>query len=166
MRAAGPDARAVGLGIGGLLLVFVTLVLVLRVIRHSPVSFRSVQTAHRGPLRTWRNIIEAEQDLYLPCGIRCLTTLRQTMIVEEVTLNVLVQAINSPDLDTVDKRLLTSALKGRMARLAELREAVSQVVAIADYYLLHRRSTIATTLGGLSAALATMAIIAAFLVPG
>jgi hypothetical protein len=164
MREAEPSWVTLALGVAGLLLLGVTLWLILAVIRPQPVSYRDIQAAPRGPLRKWREMVESEQDLYLPCGVRCLTTLRQTMIVDELTLNVLAGAINQRDMDADDRQRLEKALKGRVARLMELRQAASQVVAVADYYKLRRRSTHATYLGGLCAITATAAIVAAFLI--
>ena len=40
----------------------------------------------------WREIVESHQDLYLPCGVKCLTSLRQSMIIEKITLMALAQA--------------------------------------------------------------------------
>ena len=36
--------------------------------------------------------MESHQDLYLPCGVKCLTSLRQSMIIEKITLMALAQA--------------------------------------------------------------------------
>lgn len=164
MREAQPGWKTFALGGIGLLLLGVTLLLILAVIRPRPVSYREIQVARKGPLRKWREMIESDQDLYLPCGIRCLNTLRQTMIVDELTLNVLAGAINLRDIESSNKQLLGNALKARVARLVELRQAASQIVAIADYCQLRRRSTVATYCGGISAIMATAAIIAAFLI--
>jgi hypothetical protein len=163
LRTNGPSGWAVALGAVGLGLLGVALFLVLWVIRPQPVSYRDIQATEHGPLAKWRKMVETEQDLYLPCGIDCLTTLRQTMIVDELTLSVLTGAMNTSDITLADKGLLERALEGRVARLIELRRAASEVAAIADYYELHRRSTIATYAGGLAAILATAAIVAAFL---
>jgi hypothetical protein len=165
MRTSGPSAWAIVLGAAGLALIGLALFLILWVIRPQPVSYRDIQMAKRGPLAKWRRMVETEQDLYLPCGVNCLTTLRQTMIVDELTLNALAGAFNRSDVSPSDKEVLKSAIDGRVARLSEFRRAASEVVAIADYYELHRRSSIATYLGGLCAILATAAIVAAFLLP-
>jgi len=42
-----------------------------------------------GPLYKWQQTLASEKDLYLPCGVRSLTSLRQAMIIEEVTLAAL-----------------------------------------------------------------------------
>lgn len=65
----------------GLLLLCITLFLIVQVMRPQAVSFTDVQRAprHSGPfgsaLGRWREIIESHQDLYLPCGVKCLTNL-------------------------------------------------------------------------------------------
>jgi len=164
MRQAGPSWWTFALGAVGLVLLGMTLLLIMAVIRPRPVSYHEIQTASNGPLRKWREMVESEQDLYLPCGINCLNTLRQTLIVDELTLNVLAGAINLPDIRAGDKKSLEKACKERIVRLVELRQAASRIVAIADYYQLRRRSTIATYVGGVSAITATAAIIAAFLI--
>ena len=80
----------------GLLFLFVTLFLVIQVMRPQSVSFTDVQFAtencgfwkrvfYGNALYKWQTIIEREPDLHLPCGVRSLTALRQAMIIEEIT---------------------------------------------------------------------------------
>jgi hypothetical protein len=164
MRARGPWAWV--LGIVGLVLVGVTLLLVLEVIRPEPAAFNDIQNAVDGPLHDWRQMIESEQDLYLPCGVRCLLTLRQAMLVDELTLNALALAINDPQPAGQDLReLLTKTLKGRMARLSELRSAAARIITIADFYQLQRRTALAAWAGTACGVAGISAIIAAFVLP-
>jgi hypothetical protein len=67
---------ATGWGLAGLALLFVALVLLLRVMQPRAVSFVDVQATDRDglkdamdPLVRWKRVVEAQQDLYLPCGI-------------------------------------------------------------------------------------------------
>jgi hypothetical protein len=69
----------VALLVSGLTLLCLTLFLVVQVMRPQAVSFSDVQRARRriGPFRTalgrWKDIVESHEDLYLPCGVKCLT---------------------------------------------------------------------------------------------
>jgi hypothetical protein len=156
-----PRPLAIGAGVAGLALLGVTLLLVLRVIRPEPVSYFDLQSASRGPLVRWRRTLETQQDLYLPCGVKCLKTLRQTMIVEQLTLNALACAVNNAG-SRQTREALAAAMEGRAARLTELRTAAANVVAIADFYTLRQRSRCATYGGGFSAFLGIGLVIAAF----
>jgi hypothetical protein len=106
--------------------------------------------------------VESEQDLYLPCGNRCLTTLRETMLLDELTLTGLAQAFDPSDKDKDTHKELEEAIRGRMYRLAELRESVSRIVSVADFYVLRRQSTRATYAGGVMATVAAILISVAF----
>lgn len=87
---------AIILGAIGLLSLGLTLFLILQVMRPEAVSFTDVQSAKTRPfqyaLRRWQETVESHQDLYLPCGVRCLTSLRQSMIIEKMTLMALAMA--------------------------------------------------------------------------
>jgi hypothetical protein len=88
--------------------------------RPQSVSFSDVQRSGGpgadvfNPLRKWKDTVESQQVLYLPCGVKCLTGLRQAMIIDELTLYALANAVSvcrPEDLDTLQK-----AQKGRAAR--------------------------------------------------
>lgn len=157
------------IGLGGLALLGVTLFLLLQVMRPQSVSFSDVQrSGGRGthalnPLRTWKDTVESQQDLYLPCGVKCLTSLRQAMIIEELTLFALANAVSvcRPE----DRDMLEKAQKGRAARLKELRAAACQVAVIGEFYRLRFRSSLATYVGLLCGLLGTASVISAFMWP-
>ena len=99
MREHRPPPVAVLLGSAGLVLLGITMFLVLQVMRPQSVSYTDVQCAAprwswlpQRPLYKWRQTVESQQDLYLPCGVKCLTGLRQSMIIEEITLMALSRA--------------------------------------------------------------------------
>jgi hypothetical protein len=151
----------------GLLLLCVTLFLVVQVMRPQTVSFTEVQAArrHAGPfgpaLGRWRDTVESHEDLYLPCGVKCLTSLRQSMIIEKMTLVALAGAKESDEYrDT--REGLEEAQQARAVRLTELRHAAAQVAAIGEYYKLRARSTRATYGGILCTLAGIAAILAAF----
>jgi hypothetical protein len=154
----------------GLLLLCVTLFLVLQVMRPQAVSFTDVQASrkHSGPfgsaLGKWREIVESHQDLYLPCGVKSLTSLRQSMIIEKITLMALAQAKEGQEHRGMRKQL-EGAQEARVLRLHELRDASAQVATIGEYYKLRSRSTRATYGGILCTLTGMSAIIAAFTWP-
>ncbi len=156
--------------LGGLILLCVTLFLIVQVMRPQAVSFTDVQRArrHGGPfgsaLGRWRDIVESHQDLYLPCGVKCLTSLRQSMIIEKMTLMALAQAKESKQHRDMRKEL-EEAQEARAIRLTELRHAAAQIAAIGEYYKVRARSTRATY-GGIACTLTGIAaILAAFTWP-
>jgi hypothetical protein len=87
--------------------------------------------------------VQSEEDLYLPCGVRSLTSLRQSMIIEEVTLGALARARASAR-DQATSRILCQAQAARSARLVELRTTAARIATIGEYYKLRARSTRAT----------------------
>ena len=159
---------AIVLGLTGLGLLGITLFLLVQVMRPQSVSFSDVQRSEGlgidafNPLRKWKDIVESQQDLYLPCGVKCLTSLRQAMIIEELTLFALANAVSvcrtQEDLDTLQK-----AQKGRAARLKELRDAAAQVAVIGEFYRLRFRSSLATYVGLVCGVSGTAAVVAAFI---
>jgi hypothetical protein len=158
-----PDGRAVAVGLVGVGFLYVTLFLVLQVMRPQSVSYAEVQSARAlwpRSLYKWRKVVESEEDLYLPCGVTCLTSLRQSMIIEEVTLGALAQARASAR-DEEASRILCQAESARAARLMELRTACAKIATIGEYYKLRGRSTRATYGGILCSFAGTIAIIAA-----
>ncbi len=153
--------------LGGLILLCVTLFLIVQVMRPQAVSFTEVQRArrHSGPfgsaLGRWRDIVESHQDLYLPCGVKCLTSLRQSMIIEKMTLMALAQAKESKQHRDMRKEL-EEAQEARAVRLTELRHAAAQIAAIGEYYKVRARSTRATNGGIVCTPAGIAAILAAF----
>ena len=113
----------------------------------------------RRSLRKWRRTVESEQDLYLPCGVTCLTSLRQSMILEEVTLGALARARASARHEAASETL-SRAEAARSARLVELRAACAQIATIGEYCKLRARSTRATYGGIISSLAATIALVA------
>jgi len=162
-----PQRTTIVVGLIGIVFLFLTLFLVVQVMRPQSVSYADVQSA-QGPwqksLSKWRNIVESEEDLYLPCGVKCLTSLRQSMIIEEVTLGALARArASARDLQTSE--ILVAAQTARSARLVELRTASARIATIGEYYKLRARSTHATYGGILSGLIGTIAIVMAFAWP-
>ena len=170
MRQHHPAGIAITLGLAGLAFLGITLFLVLQVMRPQAVSYTDIQKAGRGwgplrsPLSRWRETVESHEDLYLPCGVKCLTSLRQSMIIEEVTLLALAQARGRKH-DRETSRRLCEAQAARAARLHDLRVATGQIETIGDYYKLRARSTRATYGGVLCGLVGSAAIIAAFAWP-
>jgi hypothetical protein len=173
MRKNTPSAAAIALGAAGLVLLGCTLFLVVQVMRPKSISFTDIQVSgtdagrwgRRSPLRRWKETVESQQDLYLPCGVKCLTGLRQSMIVEEITLVALAYAINLAQDENDAITMLCHAREARAARLHELRDAAAQVAMIGEYYHLRYRSALATYGGVLSGLAGTAAVVAAFAWP-
>jgi hypothetical protein len=161
---------AVVLFLVGLVLLCITLFLVVQVMRPQAVSFTDVQRARRrtghfgSALGRWREIVESQQDLYLPCGVKCLTSLRQSMIIEKITLMALAQAKEDDQHPEIRKKM-EEVQEARAVRLAELRRAAAQVAVIGEYYKLRARSTRATYGGILFTLIGIAAILAAFTWP-
>lgn len=166
-----PPLTAIVLGGAGLIFLGITMFLVLQVMRPQAVSFADVQNAGMGSwwlprtaLCKWQAIIEVQQDLYLPCGVRCLAGLRESMIIEEITLVALSRATATAR-DPESRQKLCEAQAGRAARLRELRAAAAMVATIGEYYMLRYRSSWATYGGILCGLLATASIVTAFAWP-
>lgn len=170
IRQHHPQGIAIALGLVGLGLLGLTLYVVMQVMRPQSVSYTDVQSAKPGPwlfrmpLNRWRETVESQEDLYLPCGIKCMTSLRQSMIIEEVTLMALARARGSA-IDEQTSRRLCEAQTARAARLLELRTSAARIATIGEYYKLRARSTRATYCGIMTGLLGTAAIIAAFAWP-
>lgn len=172
MRGHTPSAAAIAVGAAGLILLGATMFLVLQVMRPRSISFTDVQVSgdHRrwapgDPLRRWKDVVESQQDLYLPCGVQSLTDLRQAMIVEEITLIALARGISDAQGDPGRGTMLCDARQARTTRLHELRDAAAQVATIGEYYHLRYRSAWATYAGTLTGLLGAAAVIAAFAWP-
>ena len=171
MRDRHPQAIAIILGSAGLVFLFGTLFLVLQVMRPQSVSFADVQSARprrphipASPLYKWQHSLHAEQDLYLPCGVKSLTSLRQAMIIEEVTLAALARAKATARDDPASQKLC-DAQTARSARLLELRTAAATIATVGEYYKLRNRSTWATYGGVTLGLIGTAAVVAAFAWP-
>jgi hypothetical protein len=100
------------------------------------VSFADVQSAgnrrrwhHRTALGKWQAIIQTQQELYLPCGVNSLTGLRQSMIIEEMTLVALSRATATAR-DRASCQKLGQAQAARATRLRELRAAAAMIATI------------------------------------
>lgn len=177
-----PTGWAVALGLTGLSLLATTMVLVLQVLRPGDTSYVDVQrdggrSGHfrmlarllperlrDDPLTTWRDTVENQQDLWLPSGVKCLTTLRQAMIVDELTLMALSCAVTNGGLEESDVGSLQEAQAVRVARLEEFRQAAARVVAVGEFHRLRRRSDVATYLGAPMSTVGTIMVILAFVV--
>ena len=149
--------------LAGLALLCVTLFLIVQVMRRQRCPSNEVRRArpHSGlfgsALGRGRDIVESHEDLYLPCGVKCLTRLRQSMIIEKMTLMALAKAKESGEHHGMRKEL-EEAQEARAIRLTELRHAAAQVAVIGGYYKLRARSTRATY-GGIFLTLAGIAAI-------
>jgi hypothetical protein len=175
MRDHRPAGAAVAVGVAGLVLLGFTLALVLRVMRPHAVSYTEVQTSDqgtrwwpfgssKGSLRRWKRQVESQQDLYLPCGVKCLTSLRQSMIIEEVTLIALAHAAADGGSGEVCGKI-RQAQAARTARLKELRDAAARIATIGEFYRVRFRSTCSTYYGLLCGLGGTAAVVAAFTWP-
>jgi hypothetical protein len=183
LRGRPIPAAAAAAGVVGLLLVSITMLLVLQVMRPQLVSFADIQDAQppsgfRGmlhshaprnmppryvlenPLYSWQITIRQDPDLYLPCGVDSLTELRQSIIVEEMTLVALARARESSGRHDVHEKL-NDAQAARSARLHELRAAAAAIIAMGVYHKVRARSTWATFGGVTFGFLGIVAIVAA-----
>jgi hypothetical protein len=176
---------AAGIGAGGLILLGVTMLLVLRVMQPQAVSYADIQTAgpphglarvlHQrlrrywrhsyvleNPLYRWRRTVEAHQDLYLPGAVTSLRSLRRSITLEEATLVALAQEASERAQGTADREKLSLAQAARAARLLDLRVAAARIAAVGEYYALRARSTQATYGGIICGVLGTAAVVLAF----
>jgi hypothetical protein len=172
MRLHRPPTIAIVIGAAGLAMLGCTMFLVLQVMRPRSISFTDVQVSGEGhrwivgnPLERWKDTVESQQDLYLPCGVRCLTELRQAMIVEEITLVALSRGINAAQDDHDAVEMLCQARNARAVRLHELRDAAAQVATVGEYYHLRYKSAWATYGGILCGVAGAAAVVAAFAWP-
>ena len=163
------------LGALGLALLGGTMFLVLKILRPRFTSFEDVQAA-RPPvggwlrrrlqdrsLGRWREVVESEQDLYLPYGVRDLTGLRQEMLVDKLTLQALCVAIHSSGVPHLEE--LRSAQAAQARRLQELRDAAARIARVGEFYQLCQFSASASVAGGLLGTAGTVALVAAFAWP-
>ena len=158
------NATGTAWGMAGLGLLFVTLLLLLRVLQPGVVSFEAVQKSDQDGVRTrmdplvrWKQEAESQQDLYLPCGISSLYGLRVAIIVEEATIGALAGAIQQaatarsrapgPAADARQQEL-EEAARARIARLHDLKDAVGEVAAVGEFYVLLQRTWTACIVGG------------------
>ncbi|MFF5079235.1 hypothetical protein ACFY36_19425 [Actinoplanes sp. NPDC000266] len=177
MRENPPTWMAVMMGVFGVVVLMGTLLLVLlvlRVMRPQSVSYNDVQTSDQAsgrwnshqslPLRRWKDTVESQQDLYLPCGVKCLVSLRQSMIIEEITLIALAHAVVKTT-EEAEINKIRSTQEARAARLKELRDAAARVATIGEFYRVRYNSTFATYAGVTLAVLGTLAIVGFFTWP-
>jgi hypothetical protein len=178
------------LGVTGLLFLSITMVLILQVMRPQSLSYTEIQDAHapdgsdiqsadgshgglyrrickfirnhalESPLYRWKQTIEAHPDLYLPCGVKSLEMLHQSMTVEELTLIALSRARETAKGEAAQTNL-DHAQAARAARLYELRCAAATIVSVGEYYTARARSTLATYGGAIFGFLGLVTILAA-----
>ena len=116
--------------------------------------------ALESPLFRWKNVVSKQQDMYLPCGVACLSDLRDLTVVEEMTLVALARATENASEHSVRDKL-GAACTARAARLYELRAAEASIVALGAYYKVRARSTLATYGGATFGFLGVILVIAA-----
>jgi hypothetical protein len=135
------DPAAAAIGFAGLSFLGITMILVLRVMQPQAVTYAALETAERpNPIHRWRQSIEANPDLYLPCGVTSLESLRRDMALEEATLVELVRLEETIPDETVTTTLHLAQI-ARSARLFELRKTAASIGLVAEYYALRARST-------------------------
>jgi hypothetical protein len=108
----------------------------------------------------WKNIVSHNPDLYLPCGVASLSSLRCLTLVEEMTLMALARATENVGDPAVHARL-GQARAARAARLYELRAAGASIVTLGAYYNVRARSTVATYGGVALSFLGVILVVAA-----
>jgi hypothetical protein len=155
--------ESLALGLCGLLSLSITMLLVLQVMRPGSVSYDEIQNASpptsrwakrirrsewlndtvKNPLYQWRKNIDEHPDLYLPCGVESLSSLRQLIIVEEITLIALARARENPISQNANE-MISDAQAARATRLYELRAAAVGIVSVGVYYKVRASSTMAT----------------------
>jgi hypothetical protein len=113
-------------------------------------------------LQKWKEDVERQQDLYLPSGVKCLTTLREVMVIDDLSVLALADAICFDHIEQTDIEYISEAQKARLARLVEWRTAAARVAVIAEYRRLRRTSQWATYLGSVTGLLGVAFVIACF----
>lgn len=152
------------LGLCGLLSLSITMLLILRVLRPLVLPYNKIEKA-RGwgrlgsPYYRWKTMVSAHPDLYLPCQVGDLPTLRESITVEEITLMVLVRA--TEHVNDATRKKLEHARAARAARLYEVRAAAASIVTIGVFYAVRARSTWATLGGAAFGLLGLILVIAA-----
>jgi hypothetical protein len=191
MREHAPQTIAIVIGLSGLFLLVLTLFLVLQVMRPQSVSYTDIQKSDHDvessgsdhdvgsssgrshlkwpgyafdPLKRWKSVVETQQDLYLPCGVKCLKSLRQSMIIEDLTVAALSDAL-AADVPGDEADKIRKVQNARVARLRELRDAAAIVATIGEFYRVRNRSSWATYGGLTCGLLGTAAIVTAFAWP-
>jgi hypothetical protein len=158
LRTHGLPGMNMVFGVVGLTALAVVLILLLRVMRPQTTEYEDVYRATKGTLGEWRRTVEAEPDLYLPPGVNCLITLRQALIVEEITLLALSNAMTT---HRANRKDIAQALGAREERLREWQDASARVTSIAAYHQVLQRSDVATYLGTLLGLIGIVGVIAA-----
>jgi hypothetical protein len=143
-----------GMTVGGvgLALLCTTLLLILRVMRPSAVSFLQIESADKPghPLSQWKEVVEEQHDIYLPGDVEKLSQLRDAMIVEELTLAAMEELVQHAVRDGAEREVradLELALRARSEWLGELKRAAGEITAIGEFYRLRHRSSVATYAG-------------------
>jgi len=170
---------------GGLAFLGVTMLLILRVLQPQAVSYTEIENPRplRGiaakkyiasrwpvvpflssPLFAWKENIGKHKDLYLPCDVTSLRSLRESMSLEQATLSQLTETGANPATYLTTDRL-RQVQAARAARLAELRAAAARITSIGECYELKARSIEAMYWGTICASIGTAAIVLAFAWP-
>lgn len=179
LSARQPDLWFWVAAVAGLACLAVTLLLLTQVLLPHITSYDAIQTAEPGPgaqgrptiwrssrvdpLRTWKHQVENQQDLWLPSGVRCLVTLREAMIVDELTLLALSDAESAAAQIGQDEQAhVQLAQQIRVSRLRAWRAAASRIVLIGELYRLQARARRAIHLGIPLGVVGALSIVVAF----
>lgn len=162
----------------GLVCLGSTLLLLTQVLLPSATSYDSVQIADRrrcdatrsprrwparnSPLETWKHQVESQPDLWLPSGVTCLDTLREAMIVDELTLVALSQAEGVATTLPEEVGHVRQAQRIQAARLRAWRTAAARIVLIGELYRVRARAWRAICLGIPLCLFGALSIIVAF----
>lgn len=178
------SARHLGLwfwiaAVTGMFCLAPTLLLLTEVLLPGVTSYDAIQTAdpdpdgatpetrrwpaRSNPLRTWKRQVESQQDLWLPAGVKCLTTLREAMIVDGLTLMTLSAAESEAAHVGPDEQLqVQRAQQLLVSRLRAWRAAASRIVLIGELYRVRARAWRAIYLGVPLSVLGALSIVVAF----
>jgi hypothetical protein len=163
----------------GLACLALTLLLLTQVLLPCLTSYDAIQMAERGsdianratrrrperrnPLQTWKRQVESQQDLWLPSGVKCLVTLREAMIVDELTLMALSDAESEAAKVGRNEQIhVQLAQQIRVSRLRVWRAAASRIVLIGELFAVRARAWRAIHLGIPLGVLGTLSIVVAF----
>jgi len=170
--------------LGGLTFLSLTMLLIIRVMQPQAVSYTDIEDAeprrrqdrapqahtpglwptrpvHARSLYRWKQNIERHKDLYLPCDITSLRSLREAMALEQATLVKLADVQSGPSGQLTGQRL-GRVQAARAARLLELRATAARITSIGECYELKARSTEGMYGGTICGLIGTAAIVLAF----
>lgn len=167
-------------GLIGLICLALTLLLLTDVLLPSITSYDAIQmsdrgsrrgkrkiqrriTVHNGPLQAWKQQVESQQDLWLPSGVKCLVTLREAMVIDELTLTALSEAESKAAKIGLDQQLhVREAQQILVSRLRTWRAAASRIVLIGELYRVRHRAQRAIYLGIPLGVMGALSIVVAF----